>query len=607
MPRFSFASLRSRAIILVLLAILPLLALTFYSYMGQRNRAVAEVQRDELVAVRNVATLQETLIRNSRQILETLAQLPVVQRRDRDGCNLLFARLLEQSPHYSAIVAADPEGQVFASAPATKGPVNVADRLGFKKALQTRAFFVGEPVLGRVSGKYTLILSYPIIDDTRRVRGAIVAGLNLNWLGGLLDKSELPPSTALVLADAAGKVLFRYPEPLKYLGKKMPDFLIKDMTSRSEGVEEGIGLPGDKRLFGFVRLAPPWQNMRVVIGLPKDSALGRVNQDLRRNLIWLGLVALLAMTAAWFGSEFFIVRQVRRLRLLIEHVAAGDLTVRCGPEYAVGELGHLAHTFNQMADALQERAAELNKATAELHARVRDLDQRTIQLEAANKELEAFAYSVSHDLRAPLRSIGGFARVLLEDYPDKLDDDGKRYLNIIHQDARKMGQLIDDLLALSRLGRKEMSLVPIDMAKQATEIFKELKDLEPGRNLHLEIQSLPLALGDRAMIRQVMVNLLSNAIKFNKGHGPALIRVSGWTNENDNVYCVKDNGVGFDMRYADKLFGVFQRLHNDEEFEGTGVGLAIVKRIVERHGGRLWAEGKVGEGATFCFALPNKG
>ena len=190
MPRFSLSSLRSRAIVLVLLAILPLLALTLYSYFDQRHRAIHEVQRDELVAARNLATLQQTLISNTRQILESLAQLPQVQRRDRDGCNALFAGLLKQSPHYSVMVAADPEGQVFASAPAAPGPVNVADRLWFKKAIQTRAFFVGEPVMGRISGKYNLNMSYPILDNTGRFQGAVVIGVDLDWLGGLLAKER---------------------------------------------------------------------------------------------------------------------------------------------------------------------------------------------------------------------------------------------------------------------------------------------------------------------------------------------------------------------------------------------------------------------------------
>ena len=604
MLRFSFANLRSRAILLVLLAILPLLALTLYSYFDERARDIHEVQRDELVTARNLAAIQETLLRSTHQLLETLAELPQVQRRDRDACNALFAGQMEHCPYYAILIGADPEGRVFASAPAAPDQDNVADRLWFQKAVQTRDFVVGEPLLGRISKKYSINLAHPILDGAGRLQGVVSAGIDLDWLGSLLAKSDVPPSTALLLTDPNWKVLFRYPDPLKYLGRSLPDFLIKAMTAGDEGVAEGIGLPGDERLFAFARLSPPWQEMYVVIGLPRDWAVAKVNRDLRRNLIWLGLVAILALAAAWFGSGLVIVRPVRKLRGVTERLAAGDLTVRSGPDYPVGELGLLAQAFDQMADSLHGRDAELNRVVAELQQRVGELHERTAQLEAANQEMEAFTYTVSHDLRAPLRSMGGFARVLLEDYPDNLDADGQRYLHIIHQEARKMGQLIDDLLALSRLGRKELSLVRLNMAELVQAVFEELKAHYSERKLQIDIQPLPAGLSDRVMMRQVLANLLDNASKFTQDRDPALIEVSGWSEPHENVYCVKDNGIGFDIRYLGKLFEVFQRLHSEEEFAGTGVGLAIVKRVIDRHGGRVWAESKVGEGATFCFSLP---
>ncbi|MFI5332403.1 MAG: ATP-binding protein, partial [Desulfobaccales bacterium] len=332
---------------------------------------------------------------------------------------------------------------------------------------------------------------------------------------------------------------------------------------------------------------------------PRGWAIGKVNHDLRRNLIWLALVAILALAAAWFGSDLVVVRPLRNLRQLTERLAAGDLSKRAGPAYPAGELGLLAQDFDRMAATLQERDADLLKTAAELR-------QRAKELTAANQELENFTYSVAHDLRAPLRSMGGFARILLEDYPDQLDAEGQRYLNIIQQEARKMGQLIDDLLALARLGRKELSLARLDLADLAQVVFDELKAAYPERNLQIEVQPLPAVLGDRVMFRQLLANLLDNAIKFTQDRDPALIQVSGWSAGKENIYCIKDNGVGFDMRYVHKLFEVFQRLHPEEEYGGTGVGLAIVKRVIDRHGGRVWAESTPGEGATICFALPQR-
>jgi PAS domain S-box-containing protein len=235
-----------------------------------------------------------------------------------------------------------------------------------------------------------------------------------------------------------------------------------------------------------------------------------------------------------------------------------------------------------------------------------DLEQKANQLQAANKELEAFSYSVSHDLRAPLRAIDGYARILVEDYEQKLDTEGKRICGVISAEARRMGQLIDDLLAFSRLGRKEMFTSKIDMKALADSVFDELVKEQDRTRIDFQVSKLPGTRGDLSLMHQVWVNLLSNAIKFTSKKERALIEVGCKQSKDENIYYVRDNGAGFDMEYANKLFGVFQRLHGESEFEGTGVGLAIVQRIIRRHGGRVWAEGEVEKGATFYFALPRK-
>lgn len=236
----------------------------------------------------------------------------------------------------------------------------------------------------------------------------------------------------------------------------------------------------------------------------------------------------------------------------------------------------------------------------------REIERHVAEIDAINQELESFSYSVSHDLRTPLRAIDGFSHILLDEYQEKLDDEGRRLLNVVRDNTKKMGQLIDDILAFSRVGRQEIAMSAVDMEKLARDVFDELRSLEAGRDLKLDVKPLSPAYADRATMCMVLVNLLSNAIKFTRPKGTAIVEVGGWTEGAENVYYVNDNGVGFDMRYVGKLFGVFQRLHATEEFEGTGIGLAIVKRIVTRHGGRVWAESKVNGGATFFFTLPKK-
>ncbi len=232
------------------------------------------------------------------------------------------------------------------------------------------------------------------------------------------------------------------------------------------------------------------------------------------------------------------------------------------------------------------------------------IQEHAAQLEDANKELESFSYTISHDLRSPLRAIDGYSRIILKNHGEEFNEATLRNFNAIRANAQRMGQLIDDLLNFSRLSRANLSLTELDMENLFQEAWKEVLDHSGDRRGDWRFTDIPRGLGDRALIKQVVGNLLANALKFSSVRPEVVIETGGYRNCNECVYYVKDNGVGFDMQYHDKIFGVFQRLHTEEEFEGTGVGLAIVQRIVHRHGGRVWAEGKEGEGATFYFTLP---
>ncbi len=228
------------------------------------------------------------------------------------------------------------------------------------------------------------------------------------------------------------------------------------------------------------------------------------------------------------------------------------------------------------------------------------------KLEASYKEMESFSYSVSHDLRAPLRIISGLSDIVLTDYEDKIDENVKKLLRSIRGNTERLEQLILALLNLSKIGRQDINIDEIDMEETTAVIVDDLKAAVPERNINVTVKNLPTANGDITLIRQALTNLLSNAFKFTRGKDIAIVEIGGWRQDGEDVYYVKDNGAGFDMEHANKLFGVFQRLHGLKEFEGSGIGLSIVERIIRRHGGKVWAEGRKNEGATFYFALPEK-
>jgi light-regulated signal transduction histidine kinase (bacteriophytochrome) len=268
------------------------------------------------------------------------------------------------------------------------------------------------------------------------------------------------------------------------------------------------------------------------------------------------------------------------------------------------EIAELIDAFNEMLEQIQERDTALQAARDELELRV---VRRTAQLEAVNRELESFTYSVAHDLRAPLRHIQGFADALTEDCADHLDAAARGYLNRIVESTRRMDQLINDLLGLAHVGRQELSIQPVNLNALVQDVVREMAHETEGRNIEWRFGKLPVVECDPGLIKLVFYNLLSNAVKYTRPRDPAVIEAGQTTVDGERVLFIRDNGVGFNMKYAHKLFGVFERLHRREDFEGTGVGLATVQRIIHKHGGRIRAEAEIDKGATFYFTLSAPG
>lgn len=391
---------------------------------------------------------------------------------------------------------------------------------------------------------------------------------------------------------------------------------------------------GKKELFHYHARFPAW-NWIVLMSVDVEEMLAERNAFLGQ-VAWILLLGLVVglLVFAWFARTIAApVQQLSEAALAISH---GDWEKNLPQSNAVDEVGDLTRAFSQMSEHLlaahsdlEKQAKALQNTNTRLHLEItehqqtqqdifhlnQELEQRVIQrtsqLKVANQELEAFSYSVSHDLRAPLRSIDGFSQALLDDYGERLDAEGQEFLRRVRAASQRMAQLIDDLLYLSRITRGEMIRQPVDLSGLAELVAQELQQNNPQRQVEIVIQPKVTADGDPRLLRAVLENLLGNAWKFTGQREQGRIEFGMERNRSttidalpvESVYYVRDNGAGFDPAYAEKLFGVFQRLHRVDEFPGTGIGLATVQRIIHRHGGKVWADGEVGKGATFFFTL----
>jgi signal transduction histidine kinase len=386
-------------------------------------------------------------------------------------------------------------------------------------------------------------------------------------------------------------------------GRLFADYLREGADRRA--IPERPGPPGRSFAAGQVSLSHPLRSGGDEVGtfyLCSDLSEAR-----RRLLLDLAIVALvlLAATAAILYLSGKLGGILTEPILGLCDVAQAVSKERNYSVRAKGagrdELGRLIAGFNDMLAEIEARDVALARARDELEQRV---EERTRALQAAKEEMEAFSYSISHDLRAPLRSIDGFSQMLVKNHTAQLDEEGRRLFGIVRENTQRMGEMIDALLHLSRLERESVARTPVDMRDLVGEVVKELRALEAGRDVEVEVGPLPVVSGDRALLRQVWQNLVANALKYSRSRDRAIIRIGSERSPEGAVFHVRDNGVGFDMKYAGKLFGTFQRLHTRDEFEGTGIGLAIVQRVVSRHGGRVWAEAELDKGAKFHFTIP---
>ena len=604
-----------RLVLLVLVTVIPpALILTIYTGTKQMHRAAEQSNREFLNMTRLAAGELQHMINGSRQLLDLLVHLPEVRSLEPALCDPLLEELLKQNPLYANFGIASREGMIICSGLPFPGPICITDRLWFKRAIDWQGFAVGDFQISRTAHEPTMHFSLPFFDDDGRILGVAFAALNLKWVSQLLAHARLPEGTVSTLLDASGKILARSIDSEKWAGRSMAGTPVFKtiLNERREGTTESADIDGVVRLYAFTPLRANYRSDIVgyfIVGIPSSMAYADARRTMTHTLALLGAMCAFSVVAAWSFGGAFVLRRTKELITAANRLRAGDLSTRTRPDDRFGEFTNLSIAFDEMAEALDQRTTELKNHRDQLedvvNIRTKELKQTNEKLREANSELEAFSYSVSHDLLAPLRYIDGFSEMLSKHANSMLDEKGRHYVKTINEAARRMGVLVDDLLVFSRMGRTKMHHTLVDMNDLLKEVIEQCEQQEPGRHIQWQCHPLPPVSGDAAMLRQALWNLFANAVKYSRPRDPALIEtgVSG-CDDNKVVFFVRDNGVGFDMTYYDKLFGVFQRLHHQNEFEGTGIGLANVQRIIHRHGGRVWGEGKIDGGATFYFSLP---
>ena len=726
MKSFTGWSIRTCLFLLVFLSVAPGLVIIVHSGLEQRREALADVRDSCTTFIHTISADLENTVTATRQMLATLSILPEVKRRDRSACDRLLADILRNNPRYISLHMSHPGGDIFASALALKGVVNVQDRKYFRDAVHTRSFSTGEYVLGKQSQKPMFNFAYPVTDQNGDLLGVLEAGINLADFSRQIPKVHLPPGASLTIVDHNG-IILNDSDKGELQGKGDDPALFADMAASKDEDRAITRSIGERRyilVYHGLRLSAtgaPYLFVRLQV--PEDTALANVHHLVARNLGYMLAFALLAGLAALLFAHLGIVSPTRRLVAASERIAAGDLGSRVGIPHDNGELGLIARAFDKMSETLAKRdeerigfVEELDNAVTsaldekrkteaiiagigdglsiqdrdfrvlyqnDVHRRmvgnqvgrfcyeacahnphncypcpvqacfedervhvveramlsggapmyvlitasplrdasgkvvggielVKDItDRKRIEiereemsrrLEESNRELQHFAYIASHDLQEPLRTITSFIQLLARRYQGKLDKDADEFIGFVTDGARRMQQLIDDLLAYSHVESKGKPFVRFDGEAVLELTLANLRQAIAESGAIVTHDPLPSLWGDRTQMVQLFQNLIANAIKF-RGSVPPLIHVGMTERPGEWEISVSDNGIGIDPACFERIFEIFQRLHSREQYAGTGIGLAMCRKIVERHGGRIGVTSEPGRGATFTCTI----
>ena len=606
-------SIRTYLWLLALAVAVPCAGVLVYSIANDASHEEREMQATTLSMAQLVAAQTQSFLQDAEVVEKTLASRRNFRALDPDNRPPVLDEFLFLHPQYTNLIVCDATGKVIHSAVRPDDlSVEKIHADWVESVVRHGKFTVGKPILGQITHRWVCVLGYPIENESGEIAGVLGMSVDLERIQAPASVANLPPNSSIAIVDRDGTMIARSVDSDHWVGKSARGTEIVDrVLSQAEGNQTARGLDGVERVYGFTTL--PNVRWHVFVGIPTEFAFAASRANaLRAGLVATAIVGFVVVLVILVGA--LINEPILALSRAATTGAEGKLDTEV-PVSGPKEIARVAEEFNHMIAVRHEKELEIKKLNAGLEKRVHErtaelektnlaLTARSRELEAANKELEAFCYSVSHDLRAPVRTIGGFTKVLMEGYAHQLDQSGRDYLDRTGRAVERMIELIDDLLELSRISRSKLICTEVDLSALAADVTGELKASAPQRPITINLQPGLVAHGDAGLLRVLMENLLGNSWKFTRKHNSPRIEFGKEQSRGTTVYYVRDNGAGFDMKYANKLFGAFERLHSPGEYEGHGIGLATVQRIVHRHGGHAWGEGRLGEGAVFYFTLP---
>jgi signal transduction histidine kinase len=580
-------SLQQRLSLLIFLLLISVIVICSYiSYIAVRNTAIHAGEERLKSITQQLSSMFGQTMQNLVTNNQATAALPVTKRvlgsggKD-DHVEMLevLKRSIQDKVTVLVILSDTQHREVIRYANDSTHPVSELAALTVTAIKSTPLNKIGNLHFVRDSMYYPLVI--PVME------GKTILGYLTRWRLQYATPQSITQFSLLLGSDAKLFVGNRDGSLWTDLGKRVKT---PPVDTPYSGLQQYRNLQ-DKKVFATAQPIPQ-TSWLVLVEFSKAKTMEAPKQVLRWLMIAGAILIVIGLLITWLFSRN-ITRPLNRLRASASAIARGEYSIPVAVN-RTDEVGELARSFNSMKRQVQLSQQELENKVQE----------RTFQLETANKELEAFSYSVSHDLRAPLRAVNGYAVILKEDYVSKMDEEANRLADKIILNSKRMGQLIDDLIAFSQMGSKELMPGKIDMDELVKECLTELLPNGTTGKYQVTHHPLPDCQGDKSLIKQVWMNLIGNAIKYSAGSTNPHIEIGHSKDTGMQTYFVKDNGVGFNMKYADKLFGVFQRLHSSKAFEGTGIGLAFAKRIIEKHKGRIWADASQDEGAVFYFSLP---